>query len=42
MSNINKQLYSKYDNIEDYYKELTKEFLERGYTEEDIKKWSDI
>jgi Leucine-rich repeat (LRR) protein len=42
MSNISKQLYSKYDNIEDYYKELRKEFLERGYTEEDIKKWSDI
>jgi hypothetical protein len=42
MSNISKQLYSKYDNIEDYYKELRKEFLEHGYTEEDIKKWSDI
>jgi len=42
MSNISKILYKKYDNIEDYQRELRKEFEERGYSEEDIKIWSDI
>jgi hypothetical protein len=39
MSNISKLLYQRYDNIEDYQRELRKEFEERGYSEEDIQKW---
>jgi Leucine-rich repeat (LRR) protein len=42
MSNISKILYNKYDNIEDYKRELRKEFEERGYSEEDIQIWSNI
>lgn len=42
MSNISKLLYNKYDNKEDYQRELRKEFLERGYSEEDIEKWSNL
>jgi len=43
MSNISKVIYEKYrTNIEDYKKELRKEFEERGYSEEDINIWSTI
>jgi hypothetical protein len=42
MSNISKILYNKYDNIEEYKRELRKEFEERGYSEEDIQIWSNI
>jgi len=42
MSNISKLLYNKYDNKEDYQRELRKEFLVRGYSEEDIEKWSNL
>jgi hypothetical protein len=42
MSNISKILYDKYDNIEDYKRELRKEFEERGYSEEDIQIWINI
>jgi hypothetical protein len=42
MSNISRILYGKYPNEEDYQRELRKEFEERGYSEEDINKWSSI
>jgi len=42
MSNISKILYDKYTNIEDYERELRKEFEERGYSEEDIQMWISI
>jgi hypothetical protein len=43
MSNISRILYNKYiNNIEDYQRELRKEFEERGYSEEDIQIWSTI
>jgi hypothetical protein len=43
MSNISKILYDKYsNNIEDYQRELRKEFEERGYSEEYIQLWSNI
>ena len=42
MSNISKILYDKYSDIEDYKRELRKEFEERGYSEEDIQIWSNI
>ena len=42
MSAISKLLYEKYPEEEDYKRELRKEFLERGYTEEDIIKWTSV
>jgi hypothetical protein len=42
MSNISKILYDKYPDIEDYQRELRKEFEERGYSEEDIQLWVSI
>jgi Leucine-rich repeat (LRR) protein len=43
MSNISRILYDKHgDNIEDYQKELRKEFEERGYSDEHINIWSNI
>jgi len=43
MSNISKILFNKHrDNIEDYQRELRKEFEERGYSEEDINMWISI
>jgi len=43
MSNISRILYEKHgDNIEDYQRELRKEFEERGYSEEDINMWISI
>jgi len=43
MSNISRILYEKHgDNIENYQRELRKEFEERGYSEEDINMWISI
>jgi hypothetical protein len=42
MSNISRILYEKYPILSDYQRELRNEFLERGYSEEQIKIWSNI
>lgn len=42
MSNISQLLYKKYPNNEDYQREIRKEFLERGYSEQDILNWINI
>ena len=42
MGAISKLLYEKYPEEEDYKRELRKEFIERGYLEEDIIKWSSV
>ena len=34
--------YDKYPEEEDYKRELRKEFIERGYSEEDISTWSSV
>jgi hypothetical protein len=42
MSNISRILYEKYPILSDYQRHLRIEFLERGYSEEQIKMWSNI
>jgi hypothetical protein len=42
MSNISSLLYEKYPDEIDYKRELRKEFLERGYTEQDIQDWINL